>query len=126
MLLRLPDFRFCSLYNLHLRIMRLYYCPKLQAILLKPCDQTKFEVLLLNPSQVAEFNFLYEQKSWVQDEPLFSSWLTLKLATIPTEKEALDNILRSHKALNVPKRKNKRKQSLPSGPSRLVIKCQFL
>ena len=81
---------------------------------------TKFEVLLLNPSQVKEFNFLYEQKSWVQDEPLFSSWLTLKLATIPTEKEALDNILSSHKALNVPKRQTKRKQSLPSGPSRLV------
>ena len=81
---------------------------------------TKFEVLLMNPSQVTEFNFLYEQKSWVQDEPLFSSWLTLKLATIPTEKEALDNILSSHKAINVAKRKTKRKQSLPSGPSRLV------
>ena len=105
--------------------------PKVTTVLPSSLDEkktmlTKFEVLLLNPSQVAEFNFLYEQKSWVQDQPIFSSWLTLKLATIPTEKEALDNILRSHKALNVPKRKNKRKQSLPSGPSRLVIKCQFL
>ena len=79
---------------------------------------TKFEVLLLNSSQVAEFNSLFADKSWVQDEPLFSSWLTLKLATIPTEKEALDQVLRSHKAVNVPKNKQKRKQNVPSGPTR--------
>ena len=65
---------------------------------------TKFEVLLLTPTQVAEFNSLFEDKSWVQEEPLFSSWLILKLATIPSEKEALEQVLRSHKATDVPKK----------------------
>ena len=78
----------------------------------------KFEVLLLTPPQIAEFSSLYEERNLVQEEPLFSAWLTLKLATIPTEKEALDKVLRSHEAINVPKRKTKRKQNVPSGPAR--------
>ena len=68
--------------------------------------------------EVAEFTSLFADKSWVHDEPLVSSWLTLKLATIPTEKEALDQVLRSHKAVNVPNNKQKRKQNVPSGPTR--------
>ena len=79
---------------------------------------TKFEVLLLNPKQVLEFNAQYEDRHLVHAEPLFSAWLTLKLATIPSEKEALDEVLKSHEATNVPKRKNKRKQNVPSGPTR--------
>ena len=79
---------------------------------------TKFEVLLLNPQQVLEFNSQYVDRNLVHGEPLFSAWLTLKLATIPSEKEALDQVLKSHEVSNVPKRKNKRKQNVPSGPTR--------
>ena len=78
----------------------------------------KFEVLLLNPKQVLEFNSQYELRNFVHTEPLFSAWLTLKLATIPTEKEALDKVLKSHEASNVPKKKTNRKQNVPSGPTR--------
>ena len=35
---------------------------------------TKFEVLLLTPPQVAEFNSLYEERRFVQEEPIFSAW----------------------------------------------------
>ena len=79
---------------------------------------TKFEVLLLTQQQIAEFNSQYSSRSLVHEEPLFSAWLTLKLATIPTEKEALDKVLRSHEATNVPKKKTNRKRNVPSGPTR--------
>ena len=75
----------------------------------------KFEVLLLNPTQVQEFNKLFSAKKFDVSEPLFHSWLSLKLASIPTEAEALDRILKAHTVGNVPKRKQKRKQNLPTG-----------
>ena len=78
----------------------------------------KFEVLLLNKSQVLEFNDFYCKKKFDIGEPLFKSWLVLKLASIPTEAEALSRILTSHTATNIPKSKQKRKQNLPAGPAR--------
>ena len=78
----------------------------------------KFEVLLLTHQQVAEFKSKYSTRSLVHEEPLFSAWLTLKLATIPTEKEALDKVLRSHEATNVTKKQTNRKRNVPSGPTR--------
>jgi hypothetical protein len=78
----------------------------------------KFEVLLLNPTQVQEFNKLFSAKKFDVSEPIFHSWLSLKLASIPTEAEALDRILKAHTVGNVPKRKQKRKQNLPTGGAR--------
>ena len=76
----------------------------------------KFEVLLLTPSQISEFNKLYEEKKFDVLEPLFRSWLILKLASIPSEAEALRRVLTKHTSSNVPKRKNQRKENLPVGP----------
>ena len=78
----------------------------------------KFEVLLLTPSQISEFNKLYEEKKFDVLEPLFRSWLILKLASIPSEAEALRRVLTKHTSSNVPKRKNQRKENLPVGPVR--------
>ena len=78
----------------------------------------KFEVLLLNPTQVKEFNEFFSKKKFDVKEPIFHSWLSLKLASIPTEAEALDRILKAHTVQNVPKRKQKRSGNLPTGAAR--------
>ena len=78
----------------------------------------KFEVLLLTPIQVKEFNEIFSAKKFDVKEPLFHSWLTLKLAAIPTESEALERVLKAHTVEKVPKRKQKRSQNLPTGAAR--------
>ena len=78
----------------------------------------KFEVLLLTPPQVQEFNKFFLQKNFDVTEPLFHSWLSLKLASIPSEFEALQRVLSAHTATNIPKNKQKRKQNLPTGSAR--------
>ena len=78
----------------------------------------KFEVLLLNPTQVKEFNDLYSKKIFDVSEPIFHSWLSLKLASIPTEAEALERVLKAHTVQKIPKRKQKKTQNLPTGTAR--------
>ena len=78
----------------------------------------KFEVLLLTPNQEKEFNSLFSAKKLDVNEPIFHSWLSLKLASIPTEAEALARVLTAHTVGNVPKRKQKRIQNLPTGAAR--------
>ena len=58
------------------------------------------------------------EKGYYCAEPLYSSWLALKVATIPTEDEALNLVLSSHTAENVPKRAKKRNVNVPVGPMR--------
>ena len=65
----------------------------------------KFEVLMLTPIQMKEFNELFVQKDVVHAEPLFNSWLHLKMSTIPTESESIKRILTAHTYSNVPNRK---------------------
>ena len=78
----------------------------------------KYEVLMLTPSQVLEFNSLFSAKKFDIGEPLYHCWLTHKLASIPTEAEALRRVLSNHTASQVPKRKAHRKQNLPVGEAR--------
>ena len=75
-------------------------------------------MLLLNPKQVAEFEKVFSQNKLNIQEPIFQSWLVLKLASIPSESEALTSILESHTAKNISKRKKPRKENLPIGPAR--------
>ena len=78
----------------------------------------KFEVVMLTPNQVQEFNAAFEAKTLEHESPLFKSWLPLKMATIPTEDESIKRILSSHTFSNVPKRQNKRQDNLPTGKDR--------
>ena len=73
---------------------------------------------MLTPQQVKEFNELFVQKNVVQDEPLFNSWLPLKMSTIPIESESIKRILSDHTYSNVPKKKQAGQQNLPKGKDR--------
>ena len=61
--------------------------------------------------------FLKKEFTSVKD-PLYRAWLLLKFAAAGTETEAIDRLLSSKIAKNVPKRKTKRKDPQPSGPDR--------
>ena len=78
----------------------------------------KFEVLMLTPDQLEEFRQNFSKRNFKIDEPMFQSWLTLKLASIPSESEALQRVLKAHTASNIPKRINKRKTNTPVGVAR--------
>jgi hypothetical protein len=54
-------------------------------------------------------------------EPLFQAWLVLKNASLPTESQALQEVIASHTATNIPKKKTARKRNLPIGPARYDI-----
>ena len=75
----------------------------------------KYEVLLLTPEQVSEFNRHFTERSLDIMEPLFQAWLVLKNASLPTESQAL------HTSTNIPKKKTTRKRNLPEGPARYDI-----
>ena len=77
----------------------------------------KFEVLLLTPSQTEEFSKIF-QNGLKTEEPIYTSWLALKSASIPTEEEAIDSVLSAHTANKVPKRVTKRKMNVPDGAER--------
>ena len=79
----------------------------------------KFEVVLLKKAQVKEFEEMFLKKEFTSvKDPLYRAWLLLKFAAAGTETEAIDRLLSSKIAKNVPKRKTKRKDAQPSGPAR--------
>ena len=78
----------------------------------------KFEVLLLSSEQICEFNQLFKDRKLGVKEPLFQSWLSLKIASVPCESEALQIVLSKHTSSGVPKRKARRQTKLPEGPAR--------
>ena len=79
----------------------------------------KFEVLLLKKIQVKEFEEMFLQKQFQNvKDPLYRAWLNLKFAAVGTETEAVDRLLESKLAKNVPKRKKQRKDFRPIGPAR--------
>ena len=78
----------------------------------------KFEVLLLTSEQIQEFNKFFKERKLHLEEPVYQSWLHLKIASVPSEAEAIQQVLSKHTASNVPKRKTKRIAQLPDGPAR--------
>ena len=53
----------------------------------------KFEVLLLTPEQVAEFNKHFLDRNITISHPLFDAWLSLKNASLRTESQALKAVI---------------------------------
>ena len=82
---------------------------------------TKFEFSMLDDKgrQKQSFEKLYQEKKYFEvEDPLYRSWLHLKLNAVGTEKEAFDAIIRKRTIKNIPKRKNKRAMNEPEGIDR--------
>ena len=62
------------------------------------------------------FQELYKERKFDIPNAVFQSWLTLKLATLPTEKEALQSVLESRTPSGLPKRVTKQGgRKVPNG-----------
>ena len=81
----------------------------------------KFEVLLLSPDQVKEFEENFDAKNFSFERSLFQLWLLLKFDTIPSEREALKLVLNKHTAKNVQKKKTDRQVKKPNVPARFDL-----
>ena len=81
----------------------------------------KYEVHLLTPEHVSEFNRDFTERNLDIMEPLFQVWLVLKNASLPTKSQALQEVIANHTATNIPKKKTARKRNLSDGPARYDI-----
>ena len=70
-----------------------------------PRDLLKFEFNFLTESQLARCEELYKERNFTKPNPIYQSWLQLKLASLPTEVGALQDVLASHSPHNIPKRR---------------------
>ena len=79
----------------------------------------KFDAVFLKKNQVKEFEDMFTKKEFkTVKDPLYRAWLQLKFAAAGTESEAIDHLLDSKVAKNIPKRKTVRKDFRPKGPPR--------
>ena len=81
----------------------------------------KFEIVFLQKSQLIKFEEAFKKKKFGYNHTKFQCWLRLKFASVGTESQAIDHLLSSKLASNVPKRKVKRIQNVPVGSARYDI-----
>ena len=53
----------------------------------------QYEAVFLTDSQVVAFEQLFSEKNYVEPNPVYQSWLPLKLASLPTVAEALHSVI---------------------------------
>ena len=78
----------------------------------------QLEIVFLTPEQILQFSQCFESRNVSFSEPLFKAWIGFKNATLPTEKQTIENVLTDHTASNVQKKKTNRRINKPSGPAR--------
>ena len=81
----------------------------------------RFEVVLLQKSQVVKFEEAFKKKKFGHNHTKFQCWLRLKFASVGTESQTIYHLASSKLASNVPKRKVKRIQNVPVGSARYDI-----
>ena len=68
----------------------------------------QFEAMFLTDIQQKNFQQLFDERKFEEPNPVFQSWLPLKVASLPTEAEALKSILKARTPAAIPKRTAKR------------------
>ena len=81
-------------------------------------DLLKFEFNFLTESELARCEELFKEGNFTEPNPIYQSWLRLKLASLPTEVGALQDVLASHSPHNIPKRRKVVKRDEPIGAAR--------
>ena len=79
----------------------------------------QFEAVFLTEIQQKNFQKLFDERKFDEPNPVFQSWLPLKLASLPTEAEALKSILVAHTPASIPKQTTKQSgRKIPDGAAR--------
>ena len=76
----------------------------------------QFEAIFLTETQCERFMKLYNEKKFDVPNPVFQSWLPLKLASLPTKSAALQAVLGAWTPTAIPKKTTKRAgRKVPEG-----------
>ena len=67
-----------------------------------PCMLMQFEAIFLTETQCECFMKLYNEKKFDVPNPVFQSWMPLKLASLPTESAALQAVLAAKTPTAIP------------------------
>ena len=79
----------------------------------------QFEAIFLTETQRECFIQLYNERKFDVPNPVFQSWLPLKLASLPTESAALQAVLVARTPTDIPKKTAKRAgRKVPEGAAR--------
>ena len=81
-------------------------------------DLKKFQFNFLSEAQLAYCEQFFMQKNFKEPNPIYQAWLQLKIASLPTEADALQAVLQKHSPENLPKRRKTSIKNVPDGPSR--------
>ena len=77
-----------------------------------------FEHCMITRSRRVQYEDWFQKKIFTIKDCIYQSWLVLKRASVGTETEALDALLKEKTPKNLPKSKSKRNMNYPSGPAR--------
>ena len=83
-----------------------------------PYDLKKFQFNFLTESQLVQCEKLFLERNFTEPNPIYQAWLQLKLASLPTEGEALQAVLQKHAPKNLPKWKKAVIHKVPYGAAR--------
>ena len=87
--------------------------------LASPCMLMQFEAIFLTEIQIRRFQSLYKERKFDEPNPVFQSWLPLKLTTQPTEAEAFQAVLCARTPTVAPLQTKKRAgRKVPNGAAR--------
>ena len=78
----------------------------------------QFEAIFLMEDQKTMFEKMFHDKKLDDKNTLFQSWLPMKLATLPSEVQALDAVIESRSPKDIPQRKKRTNRGLPVGQDR--------
>ena len=78
----------------------------------------QFEAIFLTEDQKNMFEKMFHDKKLDNKNTLFQSWLPMKLATLPSEVQALDAVIESRSPKDIPQRKKRTNRGLPVGQDR--------
>ena len=73
--------------------------------------------MFLTDSQVKKFHEMFF-KGVKSSNAIYLAWKALKSASLPTEAEAVDAVLKAHTPEKILKRKTRGGRKVPNGPSR--------
>ena len=63
----------------------------------------QFEAVFLTEIQQKNFQQLFDERKFEEPNPVFQSWLPLKVASLPTEAEAVKSILKAQTPAAIPR-----------------------
>ena len=91
--------------------------PEIELPQFTPRNLLQFEAVFMTEPQVKKCEDMFSRKV-KSSNPIFLAWKALKMASLPTEEEAVQAVLESHTPKNIEKKKTRSGRKVPDGVGR--------